>query len=135
MDTDDLPEVNDMLGYVKFCLQAVFWSLSTVETLIEQLHEAWYVHSCLFHVKTKRKEEGITLRAAVRTRGVYTAICHASSKSAKTAFIVWISWKKIIICSVQTEQISTDQYSTEPRTEPKDLYWKFSVWIRVPLHP
>ncbi len=30
-----------------------------VETTIEQLHEAWDVHSCLFNVKTSRKEEGM----------------------------------------------------------------------------
>ncbi len=29
-------------------------------------------------------------------QGVYTAICHATSKTVKTAFIIWISWKKLI---------------------------------------
>ncbi len=29
--------------------------------------------------------------------GVYTAICHATSKTVKTPFIIWISWKKIKI--------------------------------------
>ncbi len=34
-------------------------------------------------------------------RGFYKAICHdATSKSTKMAFIVWISWKNGMICSV-----------------------------------
>ncbi len=28
-------------------------------------------------------------------RGVYTAICHATSKTVKTPFVIWISWKKL----------------------------------------
>ncbi len=39
----------------------------------------------------------IALYTAVRTEAFYTAICLATSKSAKTAFAVWISWKNIII--------------------------------------
>ncbi len=67
-----------------------------VETLIERLHEAWDIHSYLFNVKTSSKEEGmIAVSAAVWTEDLYTAICRATSKSGKTAFIVWISWKKL----------------------------------------
>ncbi len=77
----------------------VTFRLSTAETLIERLREGWYINSCLFCVKTSNKEEGmITLSRAPRCRqngGVYTAICRATLKSAKTAFIVWISWKKM----------------------------------------
>ncbi len=65
-----------------------------VETVIE-----YHVHSCLFLLKSSSKEEGmITLIRAPRCHlnwGVYTAICRATSKSAKTAFIFWISWKKL----------------------------------------
>ncbi len=69
-----------------------------VETLIERLHEAWDVLSCLFRVKTSNKEEGInaqscsTLPLELRR---YTASCHVTSESAKMAFIVWICWKKM----------------------------------------
>ncbi len=68
--------------YKLFC-----WCLSEVETLIERLNESWDVHS-LFHIKTRSKEEGmITLTHAPRGSlnwGAYTAICHATLKSAKT---------------------------------------------------
>ncbi len=63
-----------------------------VETLIERLSERWDVHSCIICVKTGNKEEGM-----IALIGVYTAICRAMSKSAKTAFIVWISWKNLMI--------------------------------------
>ncbi len=45
------------------------------ETQIEWLHEAWYIHSCLFHVKTssKRGRYDPTPHCSVNW-GVYTAI-------------------------------------------------------------
>ncbi len=56
----------------------------------------WDVHSCLFHVKTRSKEEGmITLTHALQcclNWGVSTVICSATM-TVKTAFIIWISWK------------------------------------------
>ncbi len=95
------------------------WCLSVVETLIEQLHEAWDVQSCLSGLKlvVQRKEwsRSLSLRGTSRLRhgnrswsrplesmlvlglyhstfliqAVYTAICHATSKTVKTAFIIW----------------------------------------------
>ncbi len=97
MDTDDLPKVNELWHFV---YKLFYWRLSTVETLIEWLHEAWNVHSCLFHIKTSKEEGTIVLTRATCCSlnwGVYTVICWASSKSVKTTIIVWISWKKDII--------------------------------------
>ncbi len=56
---------------------------------------------------------------------VYTAICHATSKTVKTAFIIWISWKKM----------AYRIRSIHMRTESRDPYRNGSVRIRVPLHP
>ncbi len=46
-------------------------------------------------------------------QGVYTAICHATSKTVKAPFIIWISWKKIKKYCI---------HSVHMRTEPKDPY-------------
>ncbi len=47
----------------------------------------------------------------------YTAICRATSKSAKMASIVWISWNKMMICLVHMH------------TERKDSFRKCLVQI------
>ncbi len=102
------------------------WCFSVSETLIEELHEAWDIQSCLFALKlvVKRREGGVRcvtaqtqepeLIAAAQVnawvgfisacfwtvpemalQGIYSVICHATSKTAKTPFIIWISWRKI----------------------------------------
>ncbi len=122
-----------------FYFHAVCWCLSAVEILIEQLHEALDVQSCLFALKlvvayssteegmiaftrtplctslwcvTAQTQEPELITAArvnacvgfiparfwtvpeVALWGVYTAICHGTSKTVKTPFIILISWKK-----------------------------------------
>ncbi len=53
---------------------------------------------CLFHVIASSKEEAMIMLIRCRLNcGVYTAICHATSKSVKTAFIVKNSWKKCLL--------------------------------------
>ncbi len=100
------------------------WCLSAVETLIERLHEAWDVQSCLLALRLVQRKEWWQKSAArlgsdtgtgadrcarvnacvgfiparfwtvpeAALQCVYTAICHATSKTVKTAFIIWISW-------------------------------------------
>ncbi len=135
---------NDTCHFIStlFC-----WCPSAVETLIEQLHEAWC--SVMFiGVKTSSKEEGMIAftrallctslwRVTAQTRepeliaaarvnacvgfiparfwtvpeaalqGVYTAICHATSKTVKTPFIIWI--KKKILYSFGTHEYRTER--------------------------
>ncbi len=62
-----LAEVNECYVYVTlFC-----WCLSVVETLIEQLHEAWDIQTCLFTLKlvVQKKEwwRSFTLRSHAGT--------------------------------------------------------------------
>ncbi len=66
-------------------------------------------------IKRKGWSRSLVLRR--QNWGVYTAICRATSKCVKMPFIVWISWKNWTICSVHMP------------SEPKDPYWRFSVWI------
>ncbi len=91
--------------------------------LTEWLHEGWDVHSCLFHVKTSNKEEEmITLTRTplcLQNWGIYTATCHTTSKSVKTAFIV----------QKCNDLFGTHAYRTKRRVP------KFSVWTRVMLYP
>ncbi len=66
-----MSEVNEMLRYFLFTsrFNRIF---PASETLIEQMHEAWDVNSCLIHIKTSSKDDGIIAftRAAVRTEGM-----------------------------------------------------------------
>ncbi len=105
------------------------------------------------HVYFTLNLEGMTkLTHNLRCRlnwGVYTVICHATTKSVKTTFIVWISWKKMdIIWKMRLCLLSKDtiynwkfpmnEISTravvktmlylmvQVRTELKEPYWKFS---------
>ncbi len=87
-----------------------------IETLIERLHDMFiHVYFVLKLEVIAWKIEGmITLTRAPRCRlnwGVYTAICHATSKSAKTALL--------------NDLFDTHAYQTERL---------FSVQIDVPLH-
>ncbi len=130
------------------------WCLSVVETLIEQLHEARDVQSCLFALELVQRKEWSFTRAPLCTslrrltaqtrepeqmaaarvnacvgfisarfwtvpeaalQGVHTAICHATTKTAKTPFIIRISWRK--------------------KKNTVFVYRNGSVPISVPLHP
>ncbi len=72
-----------------FVYKLFYWRLSAVETLTEWLH--WDAYSCLFHIKTSGKDKGmIEFTRAPRCRLNWGL---ATSKSAKTAFIAWISQK------------------------------------------
>ncbi len=88
-----------------FVYKLFYWHLSVVETQIAQLRVAWDVNVCLFCVKTSIKEEGsITFTRSPRCRFnycVFTAICLATLQSIKTAFIVWIFWKKWTIWNMR----------------------------------
>ncbi len=140
------------------------WCLSAVKTLIEQLHEAWDVQSCLFVLKlvvqrmewstlaplctslrsvTAQTREPELIAAARVTasvgfiparfrtvpeaalRGVYTAICHATSKTVKTPFIIWISWEKHVN---RTERPVPKQFGTNTCTVTPLIY--IYIYIR-----
>ncbi len=111
----------------------VFWRFSVDETLVEQLHETWDVHSCLFHIITSGKEEAMTtFTHAPRCRlnwRVYTAICHATLKSVKTKD------ENLFLSKVTIYKIGNFQWSSTHAVHTCLWYWTFLVWICVPLHP
>ncbi len=85
-----------------------------------QTHPVWKHNESVLLLHRIRNAHGLQThckrtadRACVKqTWGVYTATYRATSKSAKTAFIVWISWKKL------NDLFSTRAYRTE-RPLPK----------------
>ncbi len=139
----------------------LFWHLSAVETLNEWLQEARDVHSCLFHVKSSIKEEGmIVFTHALHCRlnwGIYTAISHATSKiycliSWKKMDIIWkmrcCFLSKITISKTGSFQLSSTRAviklkqccicSVHMHAKPKDLYqndiyiWQLTHFIHHP---
>ncbi len=119
----------------------VFWRFSVDETLVEQLHETWDVHSCLFHIITSGKEEAMitfthALRCCLNWR-VYTAIFHATLKSVKTED------ENLFLSKVTIYKTGNVQLSST-RAVIKTVLYLFSthayvqtflVCICVPLHP
>ncbi len=124
-------------------------------------HEDYMKHEMLIHVyftlclvvKRKVWSRLLTLRVAVWTE---VFICLTTSKSVKMTFIVWISWImditwKIRLCflsKVSINKTGSFQWSITRAVVKTMLYlfgthayWteilyrKFSVRIRVPLHP
>ncbi len=124
------------------------WCFSTVETLLEQLHEAWDVQSCLFMLKlvVQRKEWWSSLVllsepeviAAARVnacvgfiparfwsgspRHLYSDLsCHIKDCQNTIYYLNFLENKKILS-------------SVHMRAEPKVSYRNGSVRIRVQLH-
>ncbi len=112
------------------------WCLSTIEILIEQLHEAWDVQSCLLVLKlaVQRRKWWFSLvlrsaqvRGASRLRSgsprcLYSDLsCHIKDYQNGMYYLNFL--KKISL------------FIWYMCTEPKGLYRNGSVWIRVQLHP
>ncbi len=94
-----------MKCYVTFS----FLTFSVVETLVEWLHEAWDVHSCLFHVRTSSKVKGmIVLTRPLHRRinwCVCTAIFHDTSKSITFDFPQKMTIWQMRLCFLSKETI------------------------------
>ncbi len=78
------------------------------------IHKEWCIHGSSLHKSAARHDSDMGTGAdhdcssqclcwvwarfwtipEAALQGVYTAICHATSKTVKTPFIIWISWKK-----------------------------------------
>ncbi len=141
------------------------WCLSAVETLIEWLHEAWDVQSCLFTLKlvVQRKEwsRSLALRSAQVCGASRLRLRNRSWSQPLESMLVFIPARFWTVPEAALQGVYTEichatsntvkapfiiwiswknliKYyinSVHMRTEPKDLYRNGSVRIRVPLHP
>ncbi len=114
------------------------------ETQIEWLHEAWYIHSCLFHVKTssKRGRYDPTPHCSVNW-GVYTAITpHQRAPNHAIHCLNFLNKKeligKMILCFLSTVTIyktGSSQLSST-RALVKTMLFLFGThayWIESPV--